>query len=289
MAKRGTATAVPDQNNHDSDVAATAATHDVAATAAMRDDSSDSSLLSVETMSSWVAASVFDGSGNLSAAFCGQCASYDILQDGTAQDVLHPLGLRHYLHILAYTSKYGLHWFAPPCCSWVFLTRVKSCRSRSAPQGATSDPWVVTHNAIATWVANAIFTAAATDIYFVIENPRGSLIFEFEPLKTALAQLGAKSVTVNLGDWGAPSLKPITLFGTAPWLQQLLVLSERRKSAEAWSSSSAPKRQKLATNINGRVTGNRDRLVASAAYPPEFCHEVAKLHIAHMNALHKTV
>lgn len=230
------------------------------------------------------AASIFDGSGNLAHAFHQHalpCAAYDIIRDAKFEDVLRPEGVANYIRILRQSCPGSVHWFAPPCSSWGFLSRSKSGRSVQHPEGHLNDPWVRTHNAIACFVAEAVEAAASRDIFIVLENPRASLLFAFEPMKNALAKVGARAVTLNLGDFGADSQKPITLCGTAPWLLQL--------QGQAALGHAQPKRRKLAViGDDGRVTGVRSALVASATYPPAFCDAVAHLHAQRLAAIDST-
>lgn len=101
----------------------------------------------------------------------------------------------------------------------------------------------------------------------VMENPVGSHLFSYPPLETAAAECNLRCVTVHLGYFGAPSLKPLWLVGNAPWLEQLAELSRRRKQSQSsWDFTPLAR-----DNEAGGRTGNRAELVESQQYPEAFC------------------
>ncbi|CAE7466554.1 NEFH [Symbiodinium sp. CCMP2592] len=57
--------------------------------------------------------------------------------------------------------------------------------------------------------------------YYILENPTGSMLFEYPCIKARLPAHNAKSINLCLGAVGAPSRKCVTLWGTAPFLNKL--------------------------------------------------------------------
>ncbi|CAE7689606.1 unnamed protein product [Symbiodinium sp. CCMP2592] len=57
--------------------------------------------------------------------------------------------------------------------------------------------------------------------FYIIENPTGSMLFEYACIKARLRAHGATSINLCLGALGAPSKKCVTLWGTAPFLYEL--------------------------------------------------------------------
>ena len=230
-----------------------------------------------------VGTSLFDGCGSLSTAFqetFGAAGSVEILNDPEGQDILKAAGVKRYLTLLKSTVVDGVHCFGPPCCSWGFLTKVKSMRSPSNVLGARFDPWVAMHNRIASFVAMAITACTACGVWFMVENPKGSLIFEHPAMKAALQTVGARKVMISLRSFGHSSEKPLWLYGTAPWLEELEGLSARLRTAALGRP-----REQLAYNVDGSVTGNSDALSESAAYPADFSRAIASLHHDFMQRL----
>ena len=103
-------------------------------------------------------------------------------------------------------------------------------------------------------------------IWTVLEQPKGSLLFDEPGVAHALGAIRARSVTVHLGCFHAPTLKPLTLQGTAPWLEQLQDISKKRKA-----SGVADGLDRLCTyDEDGNPTGT-GAVPESEAYPEEFC------------------
>ena len=55
----------------------------------------------------------------------------------------------------------------------------------------------------------------------VLENPKGSRLFQFPPIQAALEAINARAVHTHLGSFGMAIPKPITLWGTASFLPSL--------------------------------------------------------------------
>ena len=197
--------------------------------------------------------SMFNGLGNMTLActmMAIACVGFDICNHWKKEDVLNIYGVQHMLASVVRLARGGCLWMGPPCCSWIWLTRSKSKRTATQPEGlGWRDPWVFSHNRIAATVAAFARAAHRLGIYFVIEQTRGSLLFEFPTLKEIISSTGAVSITLNLADFGGDSLKPLCLVGTAPWLHDL-------------ASTRFPRGlrlRKLSTrDDHGRVTGNNN-------------------------------
>lgn len=222
------------------------------------------------------AVSAFDGCGSLSRALNEHgiaSLGYDITNDEIYENCLTLEGVQFFLMMLVRVAVGGVVWLGPPCCSWIWLTRSKSKRTRSQPEGNVHDPWVRQHNCIADFVAKVILVCHERGIYFIIEQPLSSVLFHYAPIAEAIAIAGGRSVSVRLGDFGAETTKPLRLVGTAPWLDGLPAVGEKLRS----TSGRVPM-QTLAVRQNHAVTGKRDVLQESSAYPTCFAVHVARLH-----------
>ena len=100
------------------------------------------------------AGSVFDGCGTLSQAFHGEglsCFSFD-LANSKEQDILSADGLQLLMLMLLQVSMGGLVWLGVPCCSWVWLSRKQSKRTKKRPSGKKQGQsekvkkWIDAHN-----------------------------------------------------------------------------------------------------------------------------------------------
>lgn len=224
------------------------------------------------------ALSVFDGHGGMSAAFGAEAfrvASFEIERDAS-QNVLSMTGIETFLNVVSRMPHDSIAWLAPPCGSWVFLTRSKSKRTAQNLAGAINDSWVRLHNDIADWVARALLFLTSRGIFVVVEQPTDSCLYKYPPVQDALTQIGARPARIQLCNWGQDTLKPLTLWGTAPWLE---VLVERNAELAEAIGGRVRKRQRLVTvDDNGKVTGKRGALSESAAYPTALCEFVARCH-----------
>ncbi len=161
-------------------------------------------------------------------------------------------------------------WLAPPCSSWIWLSRKTTKRCAENVEGDTTVASVAEANDMARLLADVCRSCHALRVHYVIEQPQTSLLFIHPALATALQETRAERVAVNLGQCGASSQKPLALWGTAPWLQRLAGVVRRR------SMVSHPRR--LTERRGAHVNGKKSDLGASAAYPRVFCCIVARLH-----------
>ena len=87
-------------------------------------------------------------------------------------------------------------------------------------------------------------------VWWVLENPLSSLLFEVPEIKAAAEASGAYPVTIHLGGFGSNSSKPLTLLGNAPWLRTLADSSRR-----LFKLRQIPPCRLTTTSASGRVTG----------------------------------
>ena len=220
-------------------------------------------------------ADIFSGTGNMAAAFgaFGMLSStFEKQNDPEGQDVTTDKGMGILLYMIARVEPGGIVWLGPPCSSWVWLSRSTTKRSASKVEGDTTVPSVAEANAIANIVADIMRVCHALGVFYVVEQPRTSLLFDYSPMRSALDETTALHVALNLGQAGATSQKPLTLWGTAPWLRSLAGTIRRRPML----STTRP----LTDRRGGTVNGRKAALSASASYPRTFCCIVARLHAA---------
>ena len=199
-----------------------------------------------------------------------RCGTFDILH-AADQDCTQQSGRDLVLSMLEGTRRGGLVWLAPPCSSWIFLSRSKSQRTKQRPQGNHLDPWVKHHNCIADFVATVLMRCQELGLDYVIEQPSSSLLYDYPPIKHAVTVSAGRRVHLTLGSYGAESLKPLVLVGTTPWVEDLRPHSRKRSCSSVLTIRDA----------SGRVTGRPEALLASAAYPAAFCERIASLFLLH--------
>ena len=63
----------------------------------------------------------------------------------------------------------------------------------------------------------------ASGLYFVLEQPSSSTMLHHPAVHAALRQTRARAVSVSLKNFGGDTAKPLTLRGTAPWLERSML------------------------------------------------------------------
>ena len=142
--------------------------------------------------------------------------------------------------------------------------------------GNESLPYTQLHNQLAEITVHLARLAFFLGLCVVIEQPLSSALFEWWPMAKAMLEIGASRGQVWLDGFGASSMKPLQLWGNAPWLAAL-----QRRSKEAHKFAQPTEQLSISTtNALGRksVTGKRRAMKESSAYPLEFGEEVGYLH-----------
>ena len=101
----------------------------------------------------------------------------------------------------------ALLWLAPPCGSWVFLSRGSTGRSRTRPRGSKRYDNVKRANRLCRRMLYLAEYARAKGIHIVLEQPFSSLLPLYPPVRRFLRRHAAQSLQVSLGAWGAASEK----------------------------------------------------------------------------------
>ena len=167
-------------------------------------------------------------------------------------------------------KKGGLAVFGPPCSSWVWISRSKSKRSKANPAGDGDAHFVSEGNKIADVLAIALRFLTRRSVFWLVEQPQSSLLFDYAPIKEALAEQTVFSIAIKQGLFGSSSAKPTRLVGTVPWLLELKATERVQPKPTTWVS--------LAKRQGKRVTGRKALLEKSSAYPYKLTHLMISLH-----------
>ena len=77
----------------------------------------------------------------------------------------------------------GSVWSGQPCSSWVFLSRSVSQRTATSPSGDDYNPWVRTHNVLASRCALLFLLAMARSATWCCEQPASSLLDRYHRMR----------------------------------------------------------------------------------------------------------
>jgi hypothetical protein len=186
-------------------------------------------------------------------------------------DLLSAAGFLQLLACLARLRPGGVFWSAPPCSTWVFMSRHSTGRDRCVT-GNTSSAYVLAQNALVCRLLVALRFCVARGVDFIVEQPHSTVMFEYPPFKQWLASDSAgrvQRIQTQMGAFGMPATKDTILLGTAPYLGELA----RRMTH---SERDALKSCRMNTSVNytdaagrKRVQGGKD-LKATQSYPVRF-------------------
>lgn len=162
-------------------------------------------------------------------------------------------------------------WAAPPCATFVWLSRGSTGRTSTRPQGKREYRCIRIANRIIRRVCYLIEYCRAKQVHFVLENPRSTLLWRYRPLEEALERHGAFHVSVPLGAFGAPTQKRVTLYTTCDWIAALgtpIDQEKRRRLLRIKSRLDLQVVKKYQCKRTGKqkVAGGRD-LYATSVYP----------------------
>jgi hypothetical protein len=188
-------------------------------------------------------------------------------------DLLSPAGFLQLLACLARLRPGGVFWAAPPCSTWVFMSRHSTGRDLSV-SGNTTSPYVLAQNALVCRLLVALRFCVARGVDFIVEQPHSTVMFEYPPFKQWLASDSAgrvQRIQTQMGAFGLGAVKDTILLGTAPYLGEL---ARRMTPSERDALSCGRGRKETSVrylDAAGKrcVQGGKD-LKATQSYPVRF-------------------
>ncbi len=142
-------------------------------------------------------------------------------------NVLTPAGFLLLLRTVLDIVPGGVLWAAPPCSTWIWLSR-SSTRRHLTPEGNRLSRSVVAHDALVERLVLLLEILTLRGCYWIIEQPERSVMWDYPAMQACLQRHGVLPLHLDMGAFGAQSVKPTTLMGTAPYLWVL----ERRCGSE---------------------------------------------------------
>lgn len=193
----------------------------------------------------------------------------------------------------------ALAFFAPPCSSWVFLSRPHTGRTKDSfarivcvygtcicsnfaaacpctPSldihascqenwvGREDNPSVQNANALAMCVLPMLLVAHALEVRWVLEQPLSSLWGYITPIARLYIACGASREVTYLGAYGSTTPKAIKL-----WSSFGILHVHKPYPCHLRGNRLVAKRGK-------KVSGKPKLLQQSSAYPPAFCEAIAR-------------
>jgi hypothetical protein len=156
-------------------------------------------------------------------------------------DIMSAIGLVMLIVAIARLRPGGIFWAAPPCSTWVFLSRHSTGRDKVITGNPNSD-YVVAQNALVERLLLVCRLCIARGVYFIIEQPMSSCMWEYPKFAKFLKKHPEiKQIKLQMGAYGLLAQKDTILMGTAPYLGALgrkMVQSEiQHVAAEAMETT----------------------------------------------------
>lgn len=188
-----------------------------------------------------------------------------------AHDILTPTGFLVTLAAVMRIRRGGLFWAAPPCSTWVFLSRHSTGRHKNPSGNWKTSAYVASQNALVCRLLLLARLCIARGVHYIIEQPRSSCMFAYGPFATFLKRHPALSVFTEMGAFGMMAEKDMLLMGTAPYLPML----ERRLTHDQRQELRKDSGRKQTTKVSVRADGTKNvqggaDLKSTQAYPIGF-------------------
>ena len=240
----------------------------------------------------------FCGTGGLFVAALSQelrCSFYDLVVD-EGHDLLSAKGFALAISMALSIAVGGCAWFGVPCRTFVWMSRGHTKRTLKRPHGDCGRADVRQANEIVERVCILLQILCARQVYFIIEQPSGSLLWKMPKMRLAAKMhivspsiarwLTAKTAPrkqkkvrwarrfVWLGHYGHQIAKPTELCGIFPGLSTAFPSKKPTRRSN-------PKGMYYKTWLD-KCTGRRrtcgmKALKNTEHYPDKFCHAVAAL------------
>ncbi|CAL1174247.1 unnamed protein product [Cladocopium goreaui] len=144
-------------------------------------------------------------------------------------DLLTTFGFILAVNYVRHVVRAGVAWFAIPCSSWVFMSQGSTKRHVLRPKGSTKMRSTSEGSRLARRLMYLMELCYRKGIFYVVEQPISSLLFQYGPMRKMLRRHGACRVTTWLGAFNAQTLKPVVLWGTCPFLEKLIAQPSKLK------------------------------------------------------------
>ena len=204
-----------------------------------------------------------------------QGASVDILFH-PHHDMLSSKGLRTWFDMVVASRRKSLHWFATRCSSFVPLCISQSMRyEENSFYGDRSRPWVEQGNLQQEVTAMMMFFSFLLDCIPVLEQPTGSVLPKLPSLRKCFVVLRLQEDSDLHGKlcWPNKQASPDLASVFRAWLP---ICSHRQAKARwAWTIWLPVARAGMEATL---YTGNKEMLIESEHYTPEFGACVAQIY-----------
>ena len=182
---------------------------------------------------------------------------------------LTPCGFLSALAACMMVRRGGLVWWAPPCSSWVFMSRSSTGRAKSV-EGNPDNESVQAQNILVRRLVYLLTLLIKRGFYFVVEQPRSSIIWEHPVFKRFLRRwsLLIDDADPQLGSFSLDSRKDTKLRGTAPHLSSGRMRRKMSRQQRRWMDDGHRAKTTVYWKENGvKKSRGTSVLKSTQAYP----------------------
>ena len=188
----------------------------------------------------------------------------DILRDDCFADIVWAVWL---------CVPASLLWIAVPCNTWGYLNSSNTMRSKQRPSGNIKDPKVRAHNKLATRISKLLPLISLRRCYHVIENPTGSRLYDYRPMKLSLRDTLSRLENIRLSSFGSLSAKPLWIHSSWPLIWRLVEWSDEMRKPNSRCKPLTKRDPKRSKNASADAT----MLKLSLGYPVTFANIVGEM------------
>eukprot|EP00973_Karenia_brevis_P091214 12406371-Karenia_brevis.AAC.1 len=142
-----------------------------------------------------------------------------IIDGHMACDILTPSGFLITIAHIMKMHRGGIFLAAIPCFSWVFFSRFSS--GRHVHSEGNDKKWVKFQNVLVSRVVYLLILCMKRGIYWIVEQPKTSIVWEHPRWKYLERRYGAEIDTIehDMGVYTLDMVKSSVFKGTAPYLR----------------------------------------------------------------------
>lgn len=188
-------------------------------------------------------------------------------------------GFAHAIELVMRLRPGSLIWGAPPCSSFVFMSRGTTLRSTENPLGNVEHRSVRHANMVVARLVMLLMLGLLRGCEFCVEQPGTSVMGSLPCWQFLMQHFAVHTIRTSMGAFGAPTPKNTILWCSGVWVHKL---------ARKFTATCRSKATGLPpTTIRYRAKDGRQRvqggpgLKQTQAYPTLFGDEVARHFLAH--------
>lgn len=218
--------------------------------------------------------------GMLAFGYAGR--SFD-LRLSSLHNFLNPVGFLALLGTIMNMCQGGVLWLAPPCSTWVWMSRASTGRHLNILGFEEESHYIKSQNMLVNRMVYLLVLCIKRGVHFIVEQPASSVMWQHPRMAKFLQRFASRITTIKMqmGSFSLQSPKDTTLVGTPPYMMRLArtMTTEEREAMRQQQVKTAT--VSFTSSGKRQCTGTKE-LKGTQTYPLAFG-------AAHANAFHDTL